>query len=69
VDAPYSVLRFRHTFSHYHLDIDVQSLNVDISDAAVLEARERVWYNSGELPGGVAAPVTKILNNLVGELL
>lgn len=69
VDAPHSALRFRHTFSHYHLDIDVQSLNVEISDAAVLEARERVWYNSGELPGGVAAPVTKILNNLVGELL
>ncbi|MFT6876040.1 MAG: A/G-specific adenine glycosylase [Granulosicoccus sp.] len=69
VDTPHSALRFRHTFSHYHLDIDVQSLNVDISDAAVLEARERVWYNRGKLPGGVAAPVTKILNNLVGELL
>jgi A/G-specific adenine glycosylase len=69
VDEPHSALRFRHTFSHYHLDIDVQSLNVDISDTAVLEARERVWYNRGELPGGVAAPVTKILNNLVGELL
>ena len=69
VDTPHSALRFRHTFSHYHLDIDVQALTVEISDAAVLEARERVWYNSGQLPGGIAAPVTKILNNLVGELL
>ncbi len=69
IDAPHSALRFRHTFSHYHLDIDVQALTVEISNTAVLEARERVWYNSGQLPGGIAAPVTKILNNLVGELL
>ena len=69
VDSPHSALRFRHTFSHYHLDIDVQALTVEISDAAVLETGPRVWYNSGQLPGGIAAPVTKILNNLVGELL
>jgi A/G-specific adenine glycosylase len=69
VDRPHSALRFRHTFSHYHLDIDVQALNVSVSDAGILETTERVWYNSGELPGGVAAPVTNILNNLVGELL
>ncbi len=69
LDKPYSAMRFRHTFSHYHLDIDVQTLNVAVLDAAVLETTERVWYNSGELPGGVAAPVSKILNNLVGELL
>ena len=69
VDTPHSVARFRHTFSHYHLDIDVQALTVEVSGSFVLEASERVWYNSGQLPGGVAAPVTKILNNLVGELL
>lgn len=69
VEAPQSVLRFRHTFSHYHLDIDVQALTVEVTDTAVLEAAERVWYNSGPLPGGIAAPVTRILNNLVGELL
>ena len=69
LDEPHSALRFRHTFSHYHLDIDVQALNVALFDAAVMERCARVWYNSGELPGGVAAPVTKILNNLVGELL
>ena len=64
-----SVARFRHTFSHYHLDIDVQALDVKVSDAVVLETLERVWYNGGQLPGGIAAPVSKILNNLVGELL
>lgn len=67
--SPHSTMRFRHTFSHYHLDIDVQALSVNVSDQSVLEAAERVWYNSGPLPGGVAAPVSKILNSLVGELL
>ncbi len=69
LDNPYSAARFRHTFSHYHLDIDVQVLTVKASEGFVLEAAERVWYNGGQLPGGVAAPVSKILNDLVGELL
>ncbi|MFK7861610.1 MAG: A/G-specific adenine glycosylase [Granulosicoccus sp.] len=69
VDTPFSVARFRHTFSHYHLDIDVQALNVEVSDTGILETAERVWYNGDQFPGGVAAPVSKILNKLVGELL
>ena len=69
LEAPYSVAKMRHTFSHYHLDIDVQALTVTIQDSAVLESAERVWYNSGPLPGGVAAPVSKILKSLTGELL
>ena len=67
--APASVARLRHTFSHFHLDIDVQALTVTVHDSAVLESAERVWYNSGPLPGGVAAPVSKILESLTGELL
>lgn len=65
---PDSAARLRHTFSHYHLDIDVQALTVGISDRRILERAERVWYNGGPLPGGVAAPVSRILNSLVGEL-
>ena len=42
VDAPHCAARFRHTFSHYHLDIDVQALEVAISDRIILESRERV---------------------------
>ncbi|MFK7994612.1 MAG: A/G-specific adenine glycosylase [Granulosicoccus sp.] len=67
--TPFSVARFRHTFSHYHLDIDVQALSVEVSDAVILETADRVWYNGEQFPGGVAAPVSKILNKLVGELL
>ncbi len=68
VEQPYSVAKMRHTFSHYHLDIDVQALTVSVHDNAILESAERVWYNSGPLPGGVAAPVSKILESLTGEL-
>lgn len=63
----HSAARFRHTFSHYRLDIDVQALNVEVLDSVILESAERVWYNGGEFPGGVAAPVSRILNNLAGE--
>ena len=67
VDDPYSAARLRHTFSHYHLDIDVQALSVSVSNARILEAAERVWYKGGPAPGGMAAPVSKILKALVGE--
>ncbi|MFK8080009.1 MAG: A/G-specific adenine glycosylase [Granulosicoccus sp.] len=67
--APLSVARFRHTFSHFHLDIDVQAMTVEICDAGILETAERVWYNGDQLPGGVAAPVSKVLDKLLGELL
>lgn len=68
-NTAFSAARFRHTFSHYYLDIDVQALSVEVSDAGILETVERVWYNGEQFPGGVAAPVSKILNKLVGELL
>lgn len=57
-----NIARFRHTFSHYHLDIDVFALQVKVGKAdMVLEADRYVWYDGAELPGGVAAPITKIL--------
>jgi len=60
-----SFAQFRHTFSHYHLDIDAQELKVksDESDL-VLEADRYVWYDGEQLPGGVAAPISKILDLL-----
>jgi len=96
-----SVMRFRHTFSHYHLDIDVrevmhgQSNSVAGLDAtgakeskdaqsskgggqnspidnenALAETSERVWWdNKQKLPGGIAAPVAKILSATSGDLL
>jgi len=60
-----SFARFRHTFSHYHLDIDAQELSVKADgNNLVLEADRFVWYDGEELPGGVAAPISKILDRL-----
>lgn len=57
-----NIARFRHTFSHYHLDIDVLELTVTSADEhVVLEADKHVWYDGHDLPGGVAAPISKIL--------
>ena len=67
-----SLMRFRHTFSHYHLDIDVREMSqVNRVDLAVHETRECVWWDNGEeLPGGIAAPVAKILTaTMSGDLL
>jgi len=68
-----SVARLRHTFSHCHLDIDVHLLPVRPlparAAAGVLEGDRHVWYNGGAPPGGIAAPVARILDSLTGELL
>lgn len=67
---PDSVARFRHTFSHYHLDIDVRRITVAAPRSALRETdRHHWWDNESALPGGIAAPVAKILNLLTGELL
>jgi len=68
------VASLRHTFSHYHLDIQVLAID---GATALSRACDRVgetqaiewWDNSGQLPGGVAAPVKKILKSLIGEML
>ena len=60
-----SIARFRHTFSHYHLDIEVLALSVCADDKnRVLEVDNHVWYDGKTLPGGIAAPIAKILKLL-----
>lgn len=66
---PFTAARFRHTFSHFHLDIEVHALTVDVTDAMILEQRDVVWYKGAAVPGGIAAPISRILNKLTGELM
>ncbi|MGB1407152.1 A/G-specific adenine glycosylase [Alloalcanivorax venustensis] len=57
---------FRHTFSHFHLDIEPLLIRVDTTGAGVQDAGGR-WISPvdpGEL--GLAAPVKKLLEQLHG---
>ena len=60
--------RFRHSFSHYHLDITPCRVRVNNPDQCVMEAGRIVWYNIAQPDRrGLAAPVKTILNRLNEE--
>ena len=55
--------QFRHTFSHFHLDITPISCQLKNPVNHVMEASNRVWYNTQQPESlGLPAPVLKILN-------
>ena len=57
---------FRHTFSHYHLDILPVQVKLDETPTAVMEASGQLWYNRRRPPRiGLAAPVASLLERLV----
>ena len=59
---------FRHTFSHFHLDITPVASRVKSPANHVMEADNRVWYNTQQPESlGLPAPVVKILNSNLGE--
>tara|TARA_R110001592_G_scaffold363393_1_gene687190 strand:- start:30531 stop:31592 length:1062 start_codon:yes stop_codon:yes gene_type:complete len=56
---------FRHTFSHYHLDISPVQVRLPASPGAVMEAGDQLWYNRRQPATiGLAAPVASLLNRL-----
>lgn len=56
---------FRHTFSHYHLDIAPILVQLDARLARVMEADRQLWYNVRQPPQiGLAAPVAELLTQL-----
>jgi len=63
------VAAFRHTFSHYHLEISVVELPVTEIDVAIMEPAHTVWYKGGKWPGGMAAPMSKLDRVLRGDRL
>ena len=59
-----SLLPFRHTFSHYHLDIQPELIDVSHGRLAVGE-NNQLWYNPKKPDNiGLAAPVKKLLDQL-----
>jgi A/G-specific adenine glycosylase len=58
---------FRHTFSHYHLDITPVVVELKATPLAVMEASQQLWYNLRQPPQiGLAAPVASLLASLAG---
>lgn len=56
----------RHTFSHYHLDIQPVHVLLPKQTAAIMEDNRLLWYNSPSAPEvGLAAPVKKLLGKLL----
>lgn len=59
---------FRHTFSHYHLDIEPCLARLDRASLQVMEADRQLWYNVRQPPQiGLAAPVLGLLQQLATE--
>jgi A/G-specific adenine glycosylase len=54
----------RHSFTHFHLDIQPLYVALDKVPETVMEGESWVWYRGDEQPGGLAAPVTRILEGL-----
>ncbi|MCD6039212.1 MAG: mutY [Gammaproteobacteria bacterium] len=55
---------FRHTFSHFHLDIVPALLNVKV-DNRIMEDAHQIWYNLQRTQAiGLPAPIKLLLNNL-----
>jgi A/G-specific adenine glycosylase len=57
----------RHTFTHFHLDIEPHRLRV-LDGAGIMDTGGAVWYNPAHTPpGGMAAPVNRLLDALRGD--
>lgn len=54
---------FKHQFTHFVLEIHPTLLSVD--EQISIDSQESIWYTlSSSLPGGIAAPVAKLLEQL-----
>ena len=59
---------FRHTFSHYHLDITPVVIDLELTPHSVMEASHQLWYNVPQPPQiGLAAPVAALLEKLAPQ--
>ena len=56
--------RFRHTFSHYHYEMQPVLARID-TPMRIMEADQQLWYNKSQPAEiGLAAPIKKLLNRL-----
>jgi A/G-specific adenine glycosylase len=64
-----TLIAFRHTFSHYHLDITPVLIELKQQPNVIMEANQGLWYNLSQPKEiGLAAPVKQLLESLPFEL-
>ncbi len=57
----------RHTFSHFHLEITPQRMQVTDHQTKIMESDETLWYNNTQQKRlGLAAPVASLLKSIEG---
>jgi A/G-specific adenine glycosylase len=57
--------KFRHTFSHFHLEIQPAFISVKSTSGKVMEADQQIWYNLHQPDAvGLPAPVKTLLMGL-----
>lgn len=60
---------FRHTFSHFHLDIQPVQVRVSNSISKIMDSDRFIWYKLGQINEcGLAAPVKKLIQQLESEV-
>ena len=58
----------RHSFSHYDLDIQPVVVHIDDASRKVADSRDATWHRlDAAPPGGIAAPVQKLIESLSSE--
>lgn len=68
LESKKQLIAFRHTFSHYHLDITPILLELSTKPDMVMEAGKGLWYNlNNPEQVGLAAPVKQLLQSLQYE--
>lgn len=72
LESSKNLAAFRHTFSHFHLDIQPLSCKVSTHTHCVMDSDRLVWYKCEPLDTqansnkrGLPAPVKKLLDNLL----
>lgn len=65
-EKPIQHATFKHTFSHFQLEITPLVLTVKKWTPPLMESEHIVWYNNQQLANkGLAAPVKKLLSNIL----
>ncbi|WED22197.1 A/G-specific adenine glycosylase [Vibrio sp. JC009] len=69
IESVTNLISFRHTFSHYHLDITPLLIKLNKQPGLIMEGAGGLWYNLSQPEQiGLAAPVKQLIEALPFEI-